>query len=171
LRRSLFGWKQDVPVKYSRLEPTLDESPKAWEGVQLRQQGFLVDTIKALRNVGIQHVLGALLDAFEDGHDRIVAGAAWSKPVAIGLESGFPFGFQCELDQSLTCAIRQRGNAEGPLFIGSGFWDPDPTDGLWLGIQVEGGNQVEPLFGFNGSNAIDSGSVLALIVLGHSADG
>jgi hypothetical protein len=131
----------------------------------------LVDAVEAFGNVGIEHILGALLDAFKDGHDRIVAGSAWSKSVAVGLELGFPLGFQCEFDQSLSCSIRQGGNAEGPLFIGSGLGNPDSTDWLWPGIQIEAGNPVQSLMRFEGSNAIYPRSVLALVVLSHPTDG
>jgi hypothetical protein len=131
----------------------------------------VIDAVEALGDVSIEHILGALLDALEDGHDRIMTGPAGSEPEAVGLEPGFPLGFQCELDQRLPCSVGQGGNAEGPLFVGSGLGNPDPTDGLWPGIQMEAGNQVESRLGFEGGNAIDTGSVLALVVLGHPADG
>ena len=46
----------------------------------------------------------------EVGFDSVVGRTSWAEPVGVGLEPGFPFRFQCQLDQGLERPIEHRGN-------------------------------------------------------------
>jgi hypothetical protein len=67
--------------------------------------------------------------------------------------------------------VVEGGDAEGPLLVGAGFGNPDPTDGSGPGIQVEGVDQVQALGRLQAGDAVDAGSLLALVVLGDPSDG
>ncbi|HEV3263109.1 MAG TPA: hypothetical protein VG013_40115, partial [Gemmataceae bacterium] len=125
----------------------------------------MVDAVEAFRNISIQNVLRTLLDTLEDRFHRIMTGASRSESIAVRLELGFPFGFQRELDQRLQCSVREGWNAERPLFVGSGFGNPDSTGGLRLDIQIQGGYQDESFLGFEGCYAVYAGGFLTLVVL------
>ena len=65
--------------------------------------------IEATGDIRIQHVFRLKTDRIEDGFFRILGAAAGSKSIAIGLEVGFPFRFQCEFDQALMSPIDHDG--------------------------------------------------------------
>jgi hypothetical protein len=117
------------------------------EGVELVQEGFMVNAIEAFRNIRIQNVFRRLLDALENRFDGIMTGTSRSKSITVRLEPGFPFGFQGEFHQCLPCSVGEGGNAERPLFVGSRLGDPDPTGRLGLGIEIDMGNQEESFLG------------------------
>jgi hypothetical protein len=58
--------------------------------VQLAYKLSLVDPVEAFRDVGVQAILGLLLDRDEDLSDRIMNRPARSKAVAVGLKLRFP---------------------------------------------------------------------------------
>jgi site-specific DNA recombinase len=171
LRRSLFRGEQFRAVQHARREPRLDDATHGRERVELVAQRLVVDTIKALGNVGIQDVLGDKLDGIEKGHDRVLGRTPWPKAVAVRLEPGFPFGFQGELDQRLGRPVSHGGDAEGPLLVGAWFGDPDPTRRLRLLGHVQVRNQSNAFFRRQGSNSIDASRPFASVVLGDFADG
>src|SRR5713226_5478713 len=115
----------------------------------------MVNAIKAFRNICIQNVFRTLLDALENRFDGIMTGTSRSESVTVRLEPGFPFGFQGEFDQCLPCSVGEGANAERPLFVGSRLGNPDPTGGLWLGIEIQGANQDESLLGLEGCEPVD----------------
>jgi hypothetical protein len=91
----------------------------------------MVDAVEAFPDVGVEHILGFVLDVEEDGRDRIVAGAPWPEAVAVGLELGLPFGFQGELHEGLSCAVVQHGDTQGArLCRRVRLWYPHPPN--WL---------------------------------------
>ncbi len=53
----------------------------------------MTDAIETFFDIGIQHILGFLVDADIDGVNRIVTGTSWSKTITIRLELCLPFGF------------------------------------------------------------------------------
>lgn len=64
----------------------------------------MTDSVEAFRDVRVENILRQLTDARENGFNGVVARASWSKAVAVGLELGFPFGFQGEFNQRLPAA-------------------------------------------------------------------
>lgn len=125
----------------------------------------MTDSVETLGDVGIQHILRFLVDAHVNGSNGIVTGSSWSEAIAVGFEFGFPFGFQSEDHQRLASAVGKGRNAERPLFIGARFGNPDPTDGLWRGLQTQGGDKIQAFFRFQVGDPIDPGSFFALVVL------
>src|SRR6516165_509302 len=171
LTGSFLGGKEFFPIHHAGFQPTADDAAESAKRVQLVQQGFVVDPIEAFGDIRIQDVLGAVLDARVNGLKRVVAGSSWSKAVAVRLELGFPFGLQGERHQRLRGTIVDGWNAERPLLVAAGFGNPDATDRLWPGIQVEGVDQGRAVFRFEAGDAIDAGSVFAAVVLADTSDG
>ena len=48
----------------------------------------MTDAIKTFFDIGVQHILGFLVDADVDGVNRIVTGTSWSKTIAVNLSEG-----------------------------------------------------------------------------------
>src|SRR5437588_9014127 len=128
----------------------------------------MVNPVKALRDVRVENILRFLLDTCEDGFDGVLTTSSGSKAVTVGLELGLPFGFQGELDQRLPSAIGEGGNAQRPLFVATRLGNPDATDRLRAGIEIQTTGKFQPLRRFEAGDAIDAGSILASIVLRHA---
>jgi len=83
--------------------------------------GFLKEAstcrIEALRDIGVQGVLGLLLNRNEDRPDGIMDGASGSESIAVGFEPCFPFWLKDEFDEGLECPIVERGNAHSTLHL------------------------------------------------------
>jgi hypothetical protein len=90
----------------------------------------VVDTVEALGDVGIQHILGFKPNATEDGFDRIVAGPSRAKPVTVWLETSLPLGFHGEFDESLYRSVTDSRDTQSALLLCSGLGNPDPAQGL-----------------------------------------
>src|SRR5262249_3984048 len=73
-----------LPVHDARLEPGLNGLLQGRKGVQLSQEGLVVQAIEAFFDVGIQDEFVLLGDAGMNRVDRIVARASWAKAIAIG---------------------------------------------------------------------------------------
>ncbi len=106
----------------------------------------MVDAVEALRNIGIEHVLGALLDAIEDRRDRIMGGASWTEPVDVRLKVSLPFGFEGKGEQLLRCAVAECRNAQRPVLVGASFGYPDPSQGLGRASKGERARQLQALW-------------------------
>ncbi len=61
----------------------------------------MVDVIEAAFQVGIQDILGLVIDDGVDCFNSILTGASWAKAIAISLELTFPCRFKRELYESL----------------------------------------------------------------------
>ena len=72
LWRPCFRWHEYAVVYHSRFEPLPDGSSEVWASVDLFQEGFLVDTIKAACDVCIEHISRCVLYDFEYLCDRIL---------------------------------------------------------------------------------------------------
>ena len=128
----------------------------------------MTDVIEALPYICIQDVFILVLDIFKYGFNRILTGPSWSKSIAVWFEFGFPFWFQGQFGQGLTCPFLHGGNAEWSLLILPRLRDIDPSDWLGFGrpsLRVNAFGQVKSLCWGDGLYAIDSRRLLALIVL------
>ncbi len=67
--------------------------------------------IEAAFQVGIQDILGLVIDDDVDRFNSIMTGASWAKAIAIGLEFAFPCRFKRELYEGLMRPIFHDGNA------------------------------------------------------------
>ncbi len=59
LRGSPLRWKEFPLIHNSCLEPGLDGLAHCFERVQFGQECIVVDAIKALRNIGVQHIFSS----------------------------------------------------------------------------------------------------------------
>ena len=106
----------------------------------------MTDAIETFFNIGIQPILGFLVDADRDGVNRIVTGTSWSKTITIRLELGLPFGFSGQFEEHLRCSIEQRGNTQSALFRwGVGFGYPHSPDGSRFEVDAEPLDKTHPL--------------------------
>ena len=71
----------------------------------------MVDVIKTAFQIGIQDILGLVIDDNMDRFDSIMTGAPRAKTIAIGLEFAFPCWFKRKLYKSLMSSISHDGNA------------------------------------------------------------
>jgi hypothetical protein len=110
LRHSSMRFDKHPVVEHPSLEPCLHKPVQGWERLDLSEEGFLVDAIEALRDIGVQGILGLLLDRDEDRTDGIVYGSCGSESVAVGLEPCLPRRLQHEFDERLQCPVVERGN-------------------------------------------------------------
>jgi hypothetical protein len=94
-----------------------------------------------------------------------MGGSARSEPVAVGLEPGFPLGFQGKLDQRLGGAITDGRDAERPLLT-VGLGNPDPSCGQWLRRHLQRCHQAKTLGRHERLDAVDACCPLAGVVLG-----
>src|SRR5712691_2548654 len=79
-----------VVIKDPSLEPGFDKSVQGRARLQLAQEGCLVDAVETLGDVGVQGVLGLLLNRDEDRTDGILDRASGAESVAVGLEPRLP---------------------------------------------------------------------------------
>ena len=56
-----------------RPQPGSDGPPERGKGLELLEQRVVVDAVKALGDIGVQHVFRLGLDGVEDGSDGIMA--------------------------------------------------------------------------------------------------
>src|SRR5262245_1021607 len=54
----------------------------------------MIDAVKALGNINVQHVLRPTCDAGEDRGDGIPTGPTWAKAIGVGRQFGFPLRLQ-----------------------------------------------------------------------------
>ena len=76
---------------------------------------IMVDSVERRGQVSIQrpHAAGhRALAHVIDRRDRVMAAAAWPKPIRSGLEPGLPLGLQRMADPLLVAAVHDHGNAE-----------------------------------------------------------
>src|SRR6266702_3451704 len=132
----------------------------------------MVDVIKAAFQIGIQDILGLVINDRPDRRDGILTGASWAKAIAIWLEFAFPGWFERELHESLLRSCFHHGYTKRALFELAWFGDIDPSyrldfqllPVLWVDVF----SHCKTLRWFNGFYSIDSCGFLALVVLGHS---
>src|SRR5215471_19861334 len=77
--------------------------------------------IEALRNVDLEHVLGAKFDALEDRCNGIPTGPTGTKPIEVGRQFRFPLGLQSLAYDGLSRPFMQGRNPERPLFSSAMF--------------------------------------------------
>ena len=132
----------------------------------------MIDVIKAAFQIGIQDILGLVINDYPDSCDCILTGASWAEAIAVWLEFGFPGWFESELHESLMRSCFHHGDTKRALFELAWFRDIDPSyrlgfhllPVLWVNVF----SHCKTLRWFNGFYAIDSCGFLALVVLGHS---
>ena len=71
----------------------------------------MIEAVKTLRDINLQHVLGAEFDAVKDRRDGIPTGTSWAKSLGVRRQFGFPLGFQGLTYQRLPCPFVLGGNA------------------------------------------------------------
>jgi hypothetical protein len=127
----------------------------------------VVDTVEALGDVGIQHILGFKPNATEDGFDRIVAGPSRAKPVTVWFETSLPLRFHRQLDESLCRSVTHSRNTQSALLLRTGLGNPNPSQGLCWPRQAQVLGEVEPLGLGKRAYAIHPRGPPALVVLRH----
>jgi len=105
-RRPLLGRSQVHALHHPGLEPCFDGSPEGRGGVELVQQGCVVDAIEAFRAIRVDHVCRFPAHMRENGFDRIVGGPSWSKAVAVWFAACVPFRFEEEFGQGLPRSVK-----------------------------------------------------------------
>ena len=75
-------------------------------GMQLLEQGRMGDVIETSGDIGVQHEFGLKADGVKDGFFGVPGATAWAKSIAVGFKVGFPFWFQCQLDEALMRPIQ-----------------------------------------------------------------
>src|SRR5690242_13965661 len=101
-------------IQHSRLEPGFHLPAQTRSGVDLSKEGSLSDTVEALGDIGIEHILGFLADSYVNGSNRILTGAARAKSITVGFKARLPFGFEGRGDQPLAGTVCQDGNTQRP---------------------------------------------------------
>ena len=99
-----------------------------------------------------------------------MAGAAGPEPVAVGFEAGFPFRFQRKGGERLLRSVFHGWNAEGTLFFGARFRDPDPTYWFRCVSEFEAGRESQPLGWGERFDAINPGGPFPAVILGDFSD-
>ena len=130
----------------------------------------MIDAVKTLRDIRIQHILGLLVDRDKDRTDGIVGGATGTEAVAVGCECGFPFWFQRQFHQSLQGSVMQRWNTSRALLIRPALRSPHPPEGLAVRPPPQVVSQSESLGRVEGFDAINPRGVLPVLVVGDPAD-
>ncbi len=67
--------------------------------------------IEALGDVSVQDVFGFMIDAGEDGFDRIMTSVSWAEAIAVRFEAGFPLRSQRQFGERLRRPIGERRDA------------------------------------------------------------
>ena len=62
-------------------------------------------TAHAPGDIRVQHKFWLIADGVKDGFFGILGAAAWAKSITVGFKVGFPFRFQCQLNEALMCPI------------------------------------------------------------------
>jgi hypothetical protein len=127
----------------------------------------MIEAVEACVHGGIQDICGLFLDAGIDGCQRLMAGASWSKAVALGCKRGFPCGCEGACGDGWPCAVVQNGEAQRPWVCGGGLGNPDPADWLGLAGEGEGAGHAEPVGGRERLDPIDPSGPFPAVVLGH----
>src|SRR4029453_13097518 len=96
----------------------------------------MIDTVKTLRHIDLQHVLGPKFDAVKDRRDGIPTRASWAKTVGMGSQFGFPLRLQGLANQRLPRPFMLGWNAQRALFRAPAFGYPCAPKG--------GGFAIEP---------------------------
>ena len=91
-----------------------------------------MDPVDACGDGGVSGLWGLMAQGREHGVDRIMAGPARSKAIAVGFKARFPFGFEHGFGQGWERTVCHHGDAEGPLLGGVRCGDPDPAYRLGL---------------------------------------
>ena len=84
----------------------------------------MIDAVKTLRNIDLQHVLGPKFDAVKARRDGIPTRASWAKAIGVGRQFGFPLRFQGLADQRLPRPFLAGWNAQRTLFRAPAFGYP-----------------------------------------------
>jgi len=88
----------------------------------------MIDAVKTLRNVDLEHVLGSKFDALEDRRDGIPTGPTGTKPIEVGRQFRFPLEFQSLAYYGLSRPFMQGRNPERPLFRSAVFGYPNASE-------------------------------------------
>ena len=118
LRHALDGGGESrTGLNEARLQPAGDQ-PLAGKAVHHGEYVIMADRIERARQVGVEnpHPLGVPAQGGEQTLDRVMAAAARSKPIALGLEPGFPLRLQRLADPCLVAPVQDHWNAERSHF-------------------------------------------------------
>ena len=88
--RSRRGGSEYAVIQHARVKPAPNGPTQVREGLQLAHELRLVDAVEAFRDIGIQAVLGVLVDRGEDRSDGIVDRASRTKALTVGRKLRFP---------------------------------------------------------------------------------
>src|SRR5258708_12682096 len=133
----------------------------------------MVDVIKAAFQIGIQDILGLVINDRPDSCDCILTGASWAEAIGVWLELGFPGWFESELHEGLMRSCFHHGDTKRALFELAWFRDIYPSyrfsfhllPVLWVNVF----SHYKSPGWFDGFHSIDPCGFLALVVLGHSS--
>src|SRR5262245_37515274 len=84
----------------------------------------MIDAVKTLRNIDLQHVLRSKFDAVEDRRDGIPAGTPWAEAIGVGRQFGFPLRLQGLAYERLPRPFMLGGNPERALLGAAPFGNP-----------------------------------------------
>lgn len=139
------------------------------EGLQLAHEHGLVDTLEALRDVGLYAVLGLRVDGANSGSDGLVHRPARAKAVAVGLNLRCPLRFSGVFDQRVVRALIERGNRQRTQFGGPCLGDPHPASRVPAGPRVALLDHRLPWDRREGCETVPACPLLALVVLRDSS--
>src|SRR6266508_14047 len=89
-----YGVKERWAVEDAGRQPGSDRPPEGGEGIESGQQCGVVDTVEALCDVRIQHILGLATDGVKPCLDGVVGRTSRSEPISVRLELRFPLWFE-----------------------------------------------------------------------------
>ena len=151
-------------VEHSGLEPRFHEAVQGRECLELAEEGLLIDTIEALRDISVQGGLGLLLNRDEDGPDSVVDGPSGSASIAVGFEPCFPLRFKDEFDEGLECPIVEGGNRKRAFVVFARLRNPHPSGGAAGRQRAELSRQGTSLAGCERFDPVNPRGVLALVM-------
>src|SRR5262245_51186701 len=97
----------------------------------------MIDAVKTLRNVDLEHVLGSKFDALEDRGNGIPTGPTGTKPIGVGRQFRFPLGFQSLAYDGLPRPFMPGRKPERPLFRSATFGYPYTSERGGFVIKLE----------------------------------
>src|SRR5712692_1053997 len=126
----------------------------------------MVNVIKAPFQIGIQDILGLVINDYPDSCDGILTGASRAEAITICLKFGFPGWFERKLHEGLMRSCLHYGNTKRALFGFAWFRDIYPSyrldfhllPVLWMNAF----SHCKSLCWFNGFYSVDASGFLAL---------
>ena len=85
---------EDCSLQDPSFQPAFDEASELGKRIELGEERGVIDLVETVFDVSLQHILRGVLDAEENGSDRIMGGTPRPEPIGVGFKLGFPFGLQ-----------------------------------------------------------------------------